>query len=49
VSSRAFGFDHRESLGRPFHSTRYRELREKLLGGRKPATARIRSKKEIKP
>jgi NAD+ synthase (glutamine-hydrolysing) len=49
VSSRAFGFDHREALGRPFHSTRYKELREKLLAGRKPATARIRSKMEIKP
>ena len=31
VSSRAFGFDHREHLGKPFYSTRYRELRETLL------------------
>lgn len=31
VSSRAFGFDHREALGPPFYSIRYRELRERLL------------------
>jgi len=33
ISSRAFGFDHRESLGAPFYSVRYREMRERLLGG----------------
>jgi NAD+ synthase (glutamine-hydrolysing) len=33
VSSRAFGFDHREALGPPFYSARYRELRARLLGG----------------
>lgn len=32
VSSRAFGFDHREALGKPFYSARYRELRQDLLG-----------------
>jgi NAD+ synthase (glutamine-hydrolysing) len=32
VSSRAFGFDHRESLGKPFYSARYRELRQDLIG-----------------
>ena len=32
VSSRAFGFDHREAIGRPFLSSRYLKLREKLLG-----------------
>jgi NAD+ synthase (glutamine-hydrolysing) len=32
VSSRAFGFDHRESIGRPFYSARYHELRKDLLG-----------------
>lgn len=32
VSSRAFGFDHRESLGPPFYSVRYREMRARLLG-----------------
>jgi NAD+ synthase (glutamine-hydrolysing) len=31
VSSRAFGFDHREHLGKPFYSTRYGELRARLL------------------
>ncbi len=31
VSSRAFGFDHRAALGRPFLSERYRRLRAKLL------------------
>ncbi len=31
VSSRAFGFDHREHLGKPFYSTRYWELRRTLL------------------
>lgn len=33
VSSRAFGFDHRESLGRPFYSSRYLKRREELLSG----------------
>jgi NAD+ synthase (glutamine-hydrolysing) len=33
VSSRAFGFDHREALGPPFYSTRYREMRARLLAG----------------
>ena len=32
VSSRAFGFDHREALGKPFYSARYRELRARLAG-----------------
>jgi NAD+ synthase (glutamine-hydrolysing) len=32
VSSRAFGFDHREALGKPFYSSRYLKLRERLLG-----------------
>jgi NAD+ synthase (glutamine-hydrolysing) len=32
VSSRAFGFDHREALGKPFYSARYRELRQDLVG-----------------
>ena len=32
VSSRAFGFDHREAMGKPFYSARYRELRQDLLG-----------------
>ena len=32
VSSRAFGFDHREALGRPFYSSRYLELKKRLLG-----------------
>jgi NAD+ synthase (glutamine-hydrolysing) len=32
VSSRAFGFDHREALGRPYYSGRYRELKAKLIG-----------------
>ncbi|MDB5104974.1 MAG: nadE [Fibrobacteres bacterium] len=32
VSSRAFGFDHREAIGKPFYSTRYLELRRDLLG-----------------
>jgi NAD+ synthase (glutamine-hydrolysing) len=31
VSSRAFGFDHREALGKPFYSSRYLKLRERLL------------------
>jgi NAD+ synthase (glutamine-hydrolysing) len=31
VSSRAFGFDHREHLGKPFQSTRYLELRAQLM------------------
>jgi NAD+ synthase (glutamine-hydrolysing) len=39
VSSRAFGFDHREALGRPFYSTRYLELRKRLLEGA-PAKAK---------
>jgi NAD+ synthase (glutamine-hydrolysing) len=34
VSSRAFGFDHREALGPPFYSTRYLEMRARLLLGR---------------
>lgn len=33
VSSRAFGFDHREALGAPFQSERYREMRLRLLAG----------------
>ncbi len=32
VSSRAYGFDHREHQGRPFYSRRYRELKEKAMG-----------------
>lgn len=32
VSSRAFGFDHREAIGKPFYSARYHELRRDLLG-----------------
>ena len=32
VSSRAFGFDHREALGRAVYTERYRELKKKLLG-----------------
>jgi NAD+ synthase (glutamine-hydrolysing) len=32
VSSRAFGFDHRESLGPAVYTERYRELKKKLLG-----------------
>ncbi len=36
ISSRAFGFDHRESLGSPFYSTRYREMRDRLLSGSGP-------------
>ncbi len=32
VSSRAFGFDHRESLGTPFYSERYLALKKKALG-----------------
>ena len=31
VSSRAFGFDHRESLGKAFYPDRYRQLRARLL------------------
>jgi len=31
VSSRAFGFDHREFLGRPSYTQRYLELKEKAL------------------
>jgi NAD+ synthase (glutamine-hydrolysing) len=31
VSSRAFGFDHRESLGRPFYSEAYLKLKRELL------------------
>ena len=31
VSSRSFGFDHRESLGAPFYSTVYKELKNKIL------------------
>ncbi len=31
VSARAFGFDHRDSMGSPFFSSRYRELRAKML------------------
>lgn len=37
VSSRAFGFDHREALGRPFYSSAYLQLRQELLAG--PARA----------
>lgn len=33
VSSRAFGFDHRESLGPPVYTERYKELKARLLGG----------------
>jgi NAD+ synthase (glutamine-hydrolysing) len=33
VSSRAFGFDHREHLGRPFYSTEYMELKKRALKG----------------
>ena len=33
VSSRTFGFDHRESLGGPFYSSRYLALRKSLLEG----------------
>jgi NAD+ synthase (glutamine-hydrolysing) len=36
ISSRAFGFDHRESLGPPFYSVRYKAMRERLLGGAGP-------------
>lgn len=32
VSSRAFGFDHRESLGPPVYTERYRELKAKISG-----------------
>jgi NAD+ synthase (glutamine-hydrolysing) len=32
VSSRAFGFDHREALGRAVYTERYKELKAKLLG-----------------
>jgi NAD+ synthase (glutamine-hydrolysing) len=32
VSSRAFGFDHRESLGRAVYTERYRELKRRALG-----------------
>jgi NAD+ synthase (glutamine-hydrolysing) len=32
VSSRAFGFDHRENLGIPFYSEAYFKLKKKLLG-----------------
>jgi NAD+ synthase (glutamine-hydrolysing) len=32
VSSRAFGFDHRESLGPAVYTERYRELKKKILG-----------------
>ncbi len=31
VSSRAYGFDHREHQGKPFYSRRYAELKEKAL------------------
>ncbi len=31
VSSRAFGFDHREFLGRPVYTQRYKELKTKIL------------------
>ena len=31
VSSRAFGFDHREHLGQPFLSSRYQDLKAQLL------------------
>ncbi|MDB5048042.1 MAG: nadE [Fibrobacteres bacterium] len=37
VSSRAFGFDHREALGRSFYSSRYLKLREELLAGPRKA------------
>ncbi len=33
VSSRAFGFDHRESLGPPVYTERYKELKATALGG----------------
>lgn len=36
ISSRAFGFDHRESLGPPFYSLRYQAMRERLLSGSGP-------------
>jgi len=36
ISSRAFGFDHRESLGPPFYSSRYKAMREQLLGNTRP-------------
>jgi NAD+ synthase (glutamine-hydrolysing) len=32
VSSRAFGYDHREYLGRPVYTERYQELKKKALG-----------------
>jgi NAD+ synthase (glutamine-hydrolysing) len=32
VSSRAFGYDHREFLGRPGYTERYQELKKKTLG-----------------
>jgi NAD+ synthase (glutamine-hydrolysing) len=37
VSSRAFGFDHRESLGPPFYSSRYLEMRARILGAGRSA------------
>lgn len=51
LSSRAFGFDHRESLGRPFYSSRYLELKKDLLGGKKPASRPMQEpgKKARKP
>ena len=39
VSSRAFGFDHREALGPAFYSLRYREMRARLLPGSMTARA----------
>lgn len=45
VSSRAFGFDHRESLGRPFYSERYREMKTELLSGRAAAAGRGKAAK----
>lgn len=50
VSSRAFGFDHREALGRPFYSTRYLELKRSLTGSGGPPGPRLPpGKKESKP
>ncbi len=37
VSSRAFGFDHREALGRPAYTARYLKLRGELLSAAGPA------------
>ncbi len=37
VSSRAFGFDHREALGPSLYTARYLEIRARLLSGVSPA------------